>query len=381
MQRSSIYLLLISVVGLVTLGIVMLFSTSAFAQDSHGDIYYFVKRQGFWLIIGTAACVLGAMVDYHRWRTWWKIVYGVSALLLALCFVPHVGMKINGSLRWLNLHFAAFQPSEVAKIAAVFFLAWWFSRPETNAKKFIQGFIIPGGVVMVLVCLIAAEVDLGTSALIGATTLAVCFIGGANSFFILGLFGCGLAGLIGMAMMIPERAARMLTFMDPEGDKLGKGLQQWQALIAFGSGGFEGLGLGEGRQKMLYLPYAHTDFIFPMIGEELGFRFTWLVVVGFILIILCGGLIAANAKDRFGKLLAMGIILLISMQAAVNIGMTTSLLPNKGMPLPFISYGGSNLAVCLFMIGILINIHRTGTPITPIADRHVVLAGRSVPRI
>jgi cell division protein FtsW len=184
-----------------------------------------------------------------------------------------------------------------------------------------------------------------------------------------------------MAMMIPERAARMLTFMDPEGDKLGKGLQQWQALIAFGSGGLEGLGLGEGRQKMLYLPYAHTDFIFPMIGEELGLRCTWLVVVGFIMIILCGGLIAANAKDRFGKLLAMGIILLISLQAAVNIGMTTSLLPNKGMPLPFISYGGSNLAVCLFMVGILVNIHRIGTPIAPIAELHVVLAGRSVPRI
>jgi cell division protein FtsW len=162
---------------------------------------------------------------------------------------------------------------------------------------------------------------------------------------------------------------------------LGKGLQQWNALIAFGSGGFEGLGLGEGRQKMLYLPYAHTDFIFPMIGEELGLRFTWLVVFCFIMIILCGGLIAANAKDRFGKLLALGIILLISLQAAVNIGMTTSLLPNKGMPLPFISYGGSNLAVCLFMIGILVNIHRIGIPIAPLPERHVVLAARSVPRI
>jgi cell division protein FtsW len=133
---------------------------------------------------------------------------------------------------------------------------------------------------------------------------------------------------------------------------------------------------------MLYLPYAHTDFIFPMIGEELGLRFTWLVVFGFILIILCGGLIASNAKDRFGKLLATGILLLISLQAAVNIGMTTSLLPNKGMPLPFISYGGSNLAVSLFMIGILVNIHRIGAPIAPVPERHqVVLAGRSVPRI
>lgn len=381
MQRSGIYLLLISVVGLIALGVVMLFSTSAFAQDSHGDIYYFVKRQGFWLVMGTGACVVGALVDYHRWRRWWPYFYGISALLLALCLVPHVGMRINGSVRWLNLHFAAFQPSEVAKIAAVFFLAWWFSRPETDPRKFVQGLCIPVTVVMCLVALIAAEVDLGTSALIGATAIAVCFIGGANGWLIGGSIMVGLGSLLAVAMLIPERAARMTTFMNPEGDKLGKGLQQWQALIAFGSGGFEGLGLGEGRQKMLYLPYAHTDFIFPMIGEELGLRFTWLVVFGFILIILSGGLIAANAKDRFGKLLAMGILLLISLQAAVNIGMTTSLLPNKGMPLPFISYGGSNLAVSLFMIGILVNIHRTGTPIVVTTERHVVLASRSVPRI
>jgi cell division protein FtsW len=380
-QRSSIYLLLISVVGLLALGVVMLFSTSAYAQESHGDIYYFVKKDIFWLTIGMVVCVAGARIDYHLWQRTWKIWFGVSVLLLALCFVPHVGMKINGSHRWLNLHFLVFQPSEFGKIAAVFFVAWWFSREQTDPRKMLDGFAIPIGGVAVIIGLIAKEVDLGTAALIGATTLAICLVGGANWVIIAGLCGVGLTGLIGTAMLIPERAARMMTFMHPDADKLGKGLQQWQALIAFGSGGFDGLGLGEGRQKMLYLPYAHTDFIFPMIGEELGLRFTWLVLLGFILIILCGGLIAANAKDRFGKLLAMGILLLISMQAAVNIGMTTSMLPNKGMPLPFISYGGSNMAVCLFMIGILVNIHRTGTPIAPATERQVVLAGRSVPRI
>jgi len=380
-QRSSIYLLLISVVGLLALGVVMLFSTSAYAQESHGDIYYFVKKDIFWLIIGVGVCVVGAMTDYHLWQRTWKIWFVVSVLLLVLCFVPHVGMKINGSHRWLNLHVLVFQPSEFGKIAAVFFVAWWFSRKEADPRKLLNGFVIPIGVVAIIMGLIAKEVDLGTAALIGATTLAICLVGGANWVIIAGLCGVGLMGLLGIAMLIPERAARMMTFMHPEADKLGKGLQQWQALIAFGSGGFEGLGLGEGRQKMLYLPYAHTDFIFPMIGEELGLRFTWLVLLGFILIVLCGGLIAANAKDRFGKLLAMGILLLISLQAAVNIGMTTSMLPNKGMPLPFISYGGSNMAVCLFMIGILVNIHRTGTPIAPATARHVVLVGRSVPRI
>jgi cell division protein FtsW len=381
MQRSSIYLLLVSVVGLVTLGVVMLFSTSAFAQECHGDIYYFVKKDSFWLVVGLVVSILGALTDYHFWQSTWKIWFGVSAVLLTLCFIPHIGMKINGSHRWINLHFTNFQPSELAKISAVFFVAWWFSREETDSRKFLHGFVIPIGVVMILIGLIAKEVDLGTAALIGATTLAICLVAGANWILVMTMCGAGLAGLLGVAMFIPERAARMTSFLHPEADKLGKGLQQWQALIAFGSGGFDGLGLGNGRQKLLYLPYAHTDFIFPMIGEELGLRATWLVLMGYILIILCGGLIAANAKDRFGKLLAMGIILLISLQAAVNIGMTTSMLPNKGMPLPFISYGGSDLAVCLFMVGILVNIHRIGIPIAPVAERHVVLAARSVPRI
>ena len=381
MQRQGIHLLLLSVVGLVTLGVVMLFSTSAFAQDSHGDIYYFVKRQVFWLAIGGSGCVAGALIDYHRWRKWWPWCYGISAILLALCFVPHVGMRINGASRWINLHVATFQPSELAKLGVLFFLCWWFSREETRPRRLLQGILIPFAVVGMLVSLIACEVDLGTSALIGSVTLGVCFVAGADIMLIVGLFITGLAGLIGAAMMIPERCARMVNFLHPEKDPLGKGLQQWNAQIAFGSGGVEGLGLGNGRQKLLYLPEAHTDFIFPMIGEELGLPFTWLVVLGFILIILSGGLIAANAKDRFGKLLAMGILLLISLQAAVNIGMTTSLLPNKGMPLPFISYGGSNLAVSLFMVGILINIHRTGAPIPVATRRQFAPAARPVPRI
>ena len=381
-QRISIYALLISVLGLVALGVVMLFSTSAYAQEAHGDMYYFIKKDAFWLIIGLAICLFGALTDYHLWQKSWKIWFAVSFVLLLLCFVPHVGMKINGSHRWVKLLVMPFQPSEIAKVAVVFFVAWWFSRAETRPRTLLQGFLIPLGVLFLLILPIAAEVDLGTSALIGLTAIALCFAGGANGWLIGGSIVTGLGGLLGIAMLIPERAARMTTFMHPEADKLGKGLQQWQALIAFGSGGLEGLGLGNGRQKLLYLPYAHTDFIFPMIGEELGLFFTWLVVFGFIVIILCGGLIASNAKDRFGKLLATGIVLLISLQAAVNIGMTTSLLPNKGMPLPFISYGGSNLAVCLFMVGILVNIHRIGAPIAPVPERHqVVLAGRSVPRI
>jgi cell division protein FtsW len=306
--------------------------------------------------------------------------FGIALILLLLCFVPHIGMRINGSHRWLNLHVAAFQPSELGKVAAVFFLAWWFSREEIKEGGCFQTLVIPLSILALPMGLIAAEVDLGTTALIGVTALAMMFVGGTRKRYLFPILGAGIAGLIGLIYLIPERAARMMTFLHPESDKLGKGLQQWQALIAFGSGGIEGLGLGEGRQKMLYLPYAHTDFIFPMIGEELGLRATWGVIFCYLLILLCGGLIAANARDRFGKLLATGLILLVTLQAIINIGMTISFLPNKGMPLPFISYGGTNLAASLFMIGILINIHQRGIPITRSEEESVVLGGRAIPR-
>jgi cell division protein FtsW len=173
---------------------------------------------------------------------------------------------------------------------------------------------------------------------------------------------------------------RLAAFLDPERFKQDAGLQQMQALIAWGSGGMEGLGLGNGRQKMLYLPYAHTDFIFPIIGEELGLRVSLLVVLLFVVIIVCGMMIALHAKDRFGLLLGCGVVSLLALQAAVNIGVTTSLLPNKGLPLPFISYGGSNLAASLFGIGLLLNIYRQGI-LEPLDKKRTTMPARMTPRI
>jgi cell division protein FtsW len=177
-----------------------------------------------------------------------------------------------------------------------------------------------------------------------------------------------------------ERMGRLAAFLDPQRFKEDAGLQQMQALIAWGSGGMEGLGLGNGRQKMLYLPYAHTDFIFPMIGEELGLRMSLLVVFLFVIIIVCGMMIALHAKDRFGLLLGGGIVSLLGLQAAVNIGVTTSLLPNKGLPLPFISYGGSNLVACLFGVGLLLNIYRQGV-LEPANKKQTAMQVRTTPRI
>ncbi len=361
MQRNAIYLLLLSVAGLIALGLVMLFSTSAFARDSHGDMYFFVKRQCMWLCIASAVAIAFAYFDYHLWQKFWWAFFGLAAFLLILCFIPPIGMRINGSSRWINIGMT-FQPSELAKVASLFFLAWWYSRTDISFKEFRSGLLYPMGILASLMTLILLEIDMGNTALIGGTAVTVMFVAGASLRWMGTLIAVGLAGMAFLAFNISERHGRLLAFMEPEKYALGAGHQQWQALIAFGSGGFDGLGLGEGRQKMLYLPYAHTDFIFPMVGEELGLIFTTLTVAAYLCICLCGALVAINAKDRFGMLLGFGSVVMITLQAAVNIGVTTSLLPNKGMPLPFISYGGSNLCICMLLIGLIVNIHLQGKP-------------------
>lgn len=380
MHRKSAYFLFLAVLGMLVIGIVMLFSTSAFARDSHGDVYFFMKKQAVWLGVGLVVCTVAALVDYHFWeRTWW-IWFGLALIALSLCFVPHFGMRINGSRRWVGLGPVTFQPSEIAKIATVFFLAWWFARYEKGAGRIWQGFVIPFSIVATLLLLIVLEVDLGTTALVGATMFVLMFVAGTN-LALLGLLSLGgLAGILFVATRMSERMDRLSAFMNPERFKDDAGLQQMQALIAWGSGGMEGLGLGNGRQKMLYLPYAHTDFIFPMIGEELGLRVSLLVVFLFVVIIVCGMMIALHAKDRVGLLLGCGIVSLLGLQAAVNIGVTTSLLPNKGLPLPFVSYGGSNLAACLFGIGLLLNIYRQGV-LEPANKKRTMIQARTTPRI
>lgn len=362
-QRHIVHIMILVVAGLAALGLVMLFSTGGFAQDSRGDIFYFVKRQAFWLALGIGAAACAAWFDYRHLQRVWLPLLAVSTVLLALCFVPGIGLNINGSSRWIGAGPLRFQPSELAKIAAVVFLAWWFSRPETKAGTFLWGIAFPFAVLGLPLALILLEIDLGNTALICAAAFAVMFAAGVPLRWLGAVSAAGLAALVGGALSIGERQARLLAFLEPGKHAQGEGYQQWQALIAFGSGGFDGVGLGEGRQKMLYLPYAHTDFIFPMVGEELGLKATVAVVFAFLVLCFCGLLVAANAKDRFGMLLAFGATALLSIQAVVNIGVTTSVLPNKGMPLPFISYGGSNLVVCLALVGLLVGIHRRGRPV------------------
>jgi len=380
MHRKSAYILFLAVLGLLVIGIVMLFSTSAFARDSHGDVYFFIKRQAIWFGVGLVVCIFAALTDYHLWqRTWW-LWFAVALVVLALCYVPHIGMRLNGSRRWIGWGPITVQPSELAKVAVIFFLAAWFSQYEKNDRKLLLGFILPLAIISLPAVLVLGEVDLGTTALIGTTAFVVMFIAGASPLWLGAVSLTCLGSLLIVATQISERMGRLSAFLHPQLFKEDAGLQQMQALIAWGSGGMEGLGLGNGRQKMLYLPYAHTDFIFPIVGEELGLRFSLLVVFLFVVIIVCGTMIALHAKDRFGLLLGCGVVSLLALQAAVNIGVTTSLLPNKGLPLPFISYGGSNLVACMFGVGLLLNIYRQGILELP-NKKNATMHARMMPRI
>ena len=352
-------LLMTAVAGLLALGIVMLASTGEFAQDAHGRPYFFLKHQLMWLGLGVVGCAVMANFDYKQLVKRWLWVYLISAALLVCCFAPGIGAKINGSNRWIRLGFATFQPSELAKAASILALAWWLSQERDLEKQFLRGFVVPLLVVGGLMGLIVCEVDVGSTVLIGGTAMCMLFVSGSPWKFIGGLMTLGVIAVAGAISMMPERLGRFLAFMNPE-KYPADAYQTQQGLIALGSGGMSGLGLGNGRQKLLYLPYAHTDFIFPMIGEELGLIGTLGVIMAYILFMLGGVSIAMKARDRAGLLTGMGIVMLISLQALVNLGVTTELLPNKGLPLPFISYGGSNLAFCLLGVGVLINIYRQG---------------------
>jgi cell division protein FtsW len=358
-HRNSVYLLVVAVIGLVVLGMVMLSSTAAFVRDSGAHGTALVQKQATWLAFGCVTAAIAALLNYQRWRQTWWVWFGLSVVLLALCFVKPIGVVRNGAARWLDIGGMSLQPSELAKLAAVIALAWWFAREKEATGTFLKGFFYPLCGVGVLMALIVLEVDLGTTALIGCVSLTLMFVAGTRWRYLVPIVPLGVAALFAIIKFMPERSGRILAFLHPELYP-DDAYQQVQGLIALGSGGVEGLGLGLGRQKIEYLPYAHTDFIFPVIGEELGLRFTLLVVLAFLCIAISGTIIAMRARDRFGMLLGYGIVLLISIQACVNIGVTTMVLPNKGMPLPFISSGGSNLVFCLTCVGILISIWRSG---------------------
>ena len=379
-RRSAIAL--ISCVALLTvLGFIMLMSTGGFSQESGDDEWFGMKRQGVWLGVGFIGCAVMARLDYRVLQRWAVPLFWVSVALLLLCFMPGVGHARGGASRWINLGGIKGQPSEIARIGVMIALAAWCARFRDKRQSFVWGFSLPLAVMSLPIGLIAMEVDLGTAGLLFIVCAAVLFIAGTRTVYILAMILAG-AGImygvifVGDSKTSINRRARIMAFMHLEDPQFAKQFpevaelndQQTQGIYALGSGGPLGKGLGDGVQKQHYLPLCHTDFIFPVIGEELGVAATLGTVLLVLGIAFSGLLIAAHAPDRFGKLLGTGLVLLIVVQALINIGVATGCLPNKGMPLPFVSYGGSNLCCCLISVGILLNIYRLGRPVALASD-------------
>lgn len=361
MQRNVAYVLLITMLGLITLGLVMLSSTSSvLAPVDMSGVYSNLRKQCVWLIIGGIACVFLSRYDYQKLLRHAPWAVGIACVLLVLCLIPHVGLRINGSPRWLRVAGWTYQPSEFAKLALIFFLSWWMGKNQRHAGEFMRGLFWPLVCTAPLLVLMIKQQDLGTTSIMLAILVVMLFCAGTKLVYLTPVPLLGLAAIVVSSLIIPERLARWKAFLHPELDPLGKGHQQLQALIALGSGGPTGLGLGNSRQKMYYLPEVNTDFVFPIIGEELGMWVALAIVLAFLVLMLCSGWITLHAPDSAGVLLGTGITVMIALQAMMNLAVVTSLMPPKGIPLPFISYGGSNLLTCLAAVGILFNLHRQG---------------------
>jgi cell division protein FtsW len=352
--KAAVTILVFCVAALLALGMVMLYSSSMAQVGAR----YLVKQ----LVagaVGVGLCVAAAAFDYRRLKRYVWPLFALGMVLLALVFIPHIGIKKNGAMRWLGYHGnSLFQPSEFAKLALIVALAWYGERFQRQMPNLKRGILIPGLFVGAMLGLIFKEPDMGNAMLLATVSGIMLLIAGIRFRYFLPPV---LIGMLAAGLFIyhnPMRSERIYSWLHLEETKQDKGLQAYQAMVALGSGGVTGKGLGDSRQKLGFLPEHQTDFIFAIIGEELGVVATLLVVAGFMAMVACGLYISAHAVDAFGLLLGSGIAFLIGLQACINIGVVTSALPNKGLPLPFISYGGSNLVVMLMSVGLLLSIAR-----------------------
>ncbi len=353
-MRIAVPLLVFCVAALLALGLVMLYSSSMAQVGAH-----FLIVQLLWAALGFGLCVTAACLDYHLLRKFAPLLLAVSVVLLALVFVPHVGIHRNGASRWVGYgKTSLFQPSEFAKFALIVALAWYGDKYQRQMPGWKRGILMPGLIIGVVLALIFREPDRGTTVLLASVSGAMLMVAGARWRLMLPPVFAGVAGLALSIWHDPMRMKRIFAWLYPEEHKSGAGYQAYEAMLALGSGGWSGLGLGNGRQKHGFVPENHTDFILSIIGEELGFIATLLIIIAFVVIVVCAVYIAMKSPDTFGLLLGSGIAFLIGLQALINIGVVTSALPNKGLPLPFISYGGSDLLMMLSSVGVLLSIAR-----------------------
>jgi cell division protein FtsW len=348
-------------IGLALFGVVMVYSASAvLAQSEHHGSFYYVTKQAIWTAIGLIAMLAAMQFDYQRLKDR-RIVYGLL-LFTALMLVAVFGFSpVNGARRWIKFHGLSVQPSEISKLALAIFLAYFLEKRLGEEHKFWRTFVPCGVVTALLAGLIVIEPDFGTSMMLAVTFVVVIYTAGARVSHLAMAAAPALVLAAGLLIFVPWRMARLVTFLDPWADPQKSGFQVVQSLIAVGSGGPNGLGFAQGKQKMMFLPFAHSDFIFAVIAEELGLLGTMAVLLVFGLFLWRGVRTSLLAPDRFGKLLALGIVSGIVTQALFNMSVVLSLVPTKGIPLPFISYGGSSLVPTLAAVGILLNISQHAT--------------------
>ena len=350
-----------AVIALLVFGLVMISSAGIiYSTTRFGDSYWFFKHQlVFGVLPGLAAMWLMARIDYRIWKKFAVPIFMLMIVLLLLVFVPGVGSRVYGASRWLQLGPFSFQPSEMAKLSVILYVsAWLSSRTSRQVADFLEGLVPFLGIVGVVGLLVLKQPDTGTFGVIALSAFAIFFVAGARFSHIAGILAGGVALLGLLVAMEPYRLNRLLAFLNPAGDPQGIGYQVTQALLAVGSGGFWGNGLGHSRQKFNYLPEPVTDSIFAVISEELGFVGAFLLVGLFVFIAMRGLRIAKNAPDEFGRYVAVGVTAWIVLQAFVNIGANVALIPLTGIPLPFVSYGGTSLLFLLASVGILLSISR-----------------------
>ncbi|MDT7540492.1 MAG: cell division protein FtsW [Acidobacteriota bacterium] len=347
--------------ALALFGVVMVYSASAdISFQQFGSQYYYVKRQALWTLAGLAVMLVASQIDYRifsrRYVVWGALALTVLALVAVFGFSP-----TNGARRWIKLPGMSLQPSEFSKLVLAVFLAWLLER-RAGEEGSIRRTLIPAlGVTGLLAALVAKEPDLGTAMMLGVICFVMLYTAGARLLH-LGALGAAGVGVVVIAIITaPFRMRRMGAFLDPWADAQGTGYQIVQSLLAVGSGGAHGVGFAEGKQKMFFLPFAHSDYIFAVVGEELGLVGGLTVLAVFGLFLWRGSRAARRAPDRFGMLLGLGIVTGIVAQALFNMSVVLSLLPSKGIPLPFISYGGSSMLLTLAGVGVLLNISQQGT--------------------
>ncbi|MCX5751449.1 MAG: putative lipid II flippase FtsW [Candidatus Saganbacteria bacterium] len=363
MKKNADYILMFTAFSLVSIGILMIFTASPALGLSAGDPFYFLKRHVLSVMVGLGAFWMGMKINIETWRKWSWHLLGLNMFLLLLIFVPHVGVSISGARRWLDFGLFTIQPSEIAKFITVLFLADVLSNEKLKLKDFWKGFFPYLFIILAMCGLIFLEPDLGTVMIIVAITMTLFFVAGAELSHLGVLFGLGVLGIIAVSLKSAYRLKRFVAYLDPWKDPQGSGFHIIQSLLAVGSGGIFGLGLGQSKQKFFYLPQQTTDFIFAILCEETGLIGATIVVLLFLGFVLRALKIAREAPSRFYMLMATGATMWIAIQAFLNLSVVIGLLPTTGIPLPFISYGGTSIVMLLFMVGMLVRISSLGNKV------------------